>query len=244
MAGKITVFSLNKVQRLRQSAQTASEVSEDGPEGWSKSDVDPMQLLSVFSVLRLKEGYVLRAYQFRSSGNGNGIIWAMPEKAPFPNPKDCIKLQDGFLEPPKPPDTLDHFMDAIEGDQSLWSYLSASLFFREACEFGAIWHGCSWSEHRILGSNPWTSPQDIDEEDEDADNPSEDIKEWKWIGQEPSEWQPQVKEAPKTMRVTFYTFTGLGVQSIYENVDTYKPPSYKSKCKNESIAEGPHGYVH
>ena len=238
------MFPVGKVQQLRRSAQKASEVSEKGPEGWSKSDVDPMKLLSVFSGLRMKEGYVLRAYQFRSGGNGNGIVWAMPETAPFPDPKDCMKLDDRFLEPPKPAEALDHFMDAIEGDKSLWSYLSASLFFREACEFGAIWHGCSWSDHRILGSNPWTPSQNLVEEDEDEDTPSEDLQEWRWLKPEPLEWQPQVKENPKTMRVTFYTFTGLGIQSIYENADTYRPPSYKPKCKNKPIAEGPHGYVH
>ena len=238
------MFPVGKVQQLRRSAQKASEVSEKGPEGWSKSDVDPMKLLSVFSGLRVKEGYVLRAYQFRSGGNGNGIVWAMPEEAAFPNPEDCIKLQDVFLEPPKPPEALDHFMDAIEGNNSPWSYLSASLFFREACEFGAIWHGCSWSDHRILGSNPLTSPQELAEEDEDADIPSKDLREWRWHGQEPSEWQPQVKETPKTMRVLFYTYSRLGVEAVYENVDTYRPPSYKPKCKNRPIAEGPHGYIH
>jgi hypothetical protein len=36
---------------------------------------------------------------------------------------------------------LDDFMDAIEGDGSAWSYLSASLFAREAAELGALWHG-------------------------------------------------------------------------------------------------------
>ena len=236
MPGKITVFPVRKVHQLRRSAQKASRVSRKGPEGWTKSNTDPMKLLSVFSALRLKEGYILRAYQFRSGGNGNGIIWAMPKEAPFPNPDDCIKLQDAFLEPPKPPEALDHFMDAIEGDKTPWSYLSASLFFREACEFGAIWHGCSWTEHRILGTDPWKSPQVV--------SSSMDPKEWKWIGQTPSEWQPQVKETPKTMRVTFYTYAGLGMESIYENVDTYKPTSYKPECKNEPIAKGPGGYVH
>ena len=32
-------------------------------------------------------------------------------------------------------------MQAIEGDGSPWSYLSASILSREAEEFGAMWHG-------------------------------------------------------------------------------------------------------
>jgi len=43
--------------------------------------------------------------------------------------------------PPRPHGALDDFMDAIEGDGSAWSYLSASLFAREAAELGALWHG-------------------------------------------------------------------------------------------------------
>lgn len=45
-------------------------------------------------------------------------------------------------------------MEAIEGDGSHWSYLSASIFMREINEFGASWHGCSWSTHEIIDKNP------------------------------------------------------------------------------------------
>ena len=41
-------------------------------------------------------------------------------------------------------------MDAIESDGSLEAYLQASILFREFNEFGAIWHGCSWSTGRFF----------------------------------------------------------------------------------------------
>ena len=108
-----------------------------------------MNLLGVFTALRVKPGFVLRAYQFRSGGNGNGVVWAMPTDALLPEPSECPRLTDQFLEPPKPPLALDDLMDAIEGDGTPWSYLSSSLFAREAQEVGAMWHGCHWSTHKI-----------------------------------------------------------------------------------------------
>jgi len=69
-----TVFPIEKVQQLRDRAIEARTFEQIPPEGWSKSAVDPMRLLAVFSSLRIKEGYVLRAYQFREGGNGNGFV--------------------------------------------------------------------------------------------------------------------------------------------------------------------------
>lgn len=45
-------------------------------------------------------------------------------------------------------------MQAIDGDGSSWSYLSASILSREAEEFGAMWHGCVWSDQKILSKLP------------------------------------------------------------------------------------------
>ena len=94
----------------------------------------------MFKALRLKAGFALHAYEFRSGGNGNGIIWAVPADAPLLAPEDCPQLEDVFLGPPKPPGAIP-LMQVIEGDGSPWSYLSASILGREAAEFGARWHG-------------------------------------------------------------------------------------------------------
>ena len=58
MTGTIVVSPIGKVQQLRRDAQGAREVSEDGPQGWSKSAVDPMDLLAMFLALKLKSGYI------------------------------------------------------------------------------------------------------------------------------------------------------------------------------------------
>ena len=53
------------------------------------SRFDPAKIVAPFELLKVKKGYALRAYQFREEANGNGVVWAMPENAGFPEPKEC-----------------------------------------------------------------------------------------------------------------------------------------------------------
>jgi len=89
-----TTFPLTKVQRLCKEAATLAQPSDDGPERWSKSVVDPMNVLAVFTnYLRIKEGYVLRAYLFREDGVGQGVVWAMTADADYPEPYDRRRVR-------------------------------------------------------------------------------------------------------------------------------------------------------
>jgi hypothetical protein len=230
-----TTFPLTKVQRLRKKAATLAHPPDDGPEGWSQSAVDPMAVLAVFKTLRIRDGYILRAYQFRAGGNGNGIVWAMPVDVEFPEPDNCPRLEDSFLEPPKPPTALDDVMKAIDGDGSPLSYLSASLLCRELGEFGAMWHGCSWSEHSILGESPFTARR--------KRTIACDPWGWKWRGAKPEEWQPQVGEEKNKVTVTFFTYSGLMPEGIRCHTDTFRKNSYCFKTRRKEIASGPGGYV-
>jgi hypothetical protein len=235
MMSKATKFPAEQVSELRQRAQAASEVRARGPQGWSKSEADPMELLSAFPSLHLKEGLVLRAYQFREGGNGNGIVWAMPAKAPFPEPDACPRLRDGFLEPPRPPAALEDVLEAVEGDGSAWSYLSASLFSREAAEFGAMWHGCHWSTHTIIDGVPREDSLSGDDK-RTAKDAREGPDDWAWQESRPADWQPQVNEDGDT-------HSALGREAIYRHVDTYKLGSYSLTSERTVVAEGPGGYV-
>ncbi len=95
-----TTFPLTKLQRLRERTAKLVRTPLFGPERWSKSVVDPMKVLAVFKkCLWIKKGYVLRAYLFREDGKSDGIVWAMPADADFPNPSiapscgaNCIGL--------------------------------------------------------------------------------------------------------------------------------------------------------
>ncbi len=147
---------------------------------------------AVFTSLRLKPGYVLQAYQFRAHRNGNGVVWAVPASAPYRQPEDCPHVDGEFLEPPRPPEALDDVMDAIDGDGTPWSYLSASILKRGLQEFGAIWHGCSWGTHAILGADPWRKRAST-KADSDGDSPSNESG-WTWVEPKPSEWKPAVDQ--------------------------------------------------
>lgn len=223
-----TIFPIRKVNQLRKQADRACPVKSDGPEGWSKSNVDPMELLRVFTPLSIKQGYVLRAYQLRAGGNGNGIIWAMPKESPFSEPDECPKLER-FLEPPKPPEALDEIMDTIEGDDSPWSYFCASLFSREAAEFGAMWHGCDWSTHKILGSPPRELRQ------------REEV--WNWLADVPDVWLPAYDEKDDERIISFHTYSGLGQEKFWRFTDRYTSSSLRFNSESEPIAEGPMGFM-
>ena len=237
-----TTFSIDEVQQLRRCAAESCEVRVKGRQGWTKSAEDPMNLLAAFDCLRLREGMVLRAYQFREGGNGNGIVWAMSEDLPFPEPQDCQRLEDRFLGPPRPTGALDDIMEAIEGDGSPWSYLSASLFAREAGDFGAMWHGISWGTHTILGADPW-SEQVGREELGLPERPRGTPEEWRWLEPKPTEWGPEVRVDESRVVVTFYTYSGLGTEAIYRHCDTYGEGEYRFGSERQVVAEGPGGFV-
>lgn len=234
-------FRAKKIAELRQRIRKAARPPEECTEGWSKSIVDPMVVLAVCKPLYIKEGFVLRAYQYREDGNGNGFVWAMPLDAEFPEPQECPRLQGVFLEPPKPPAALDDFMDAIDGDRSPWSYMCASILAYELAEFGVMWHGCHWDTHTVLGANPWNTVKG--EVESDTGRPTGPVSKWTWMERPPRGWSPRVSEDEYGTVVTFFTFSGLGQEAIYRHTDTYKPGSYRLETERKQIATGPGGYV-
>jgi len=243
---EVHTFSAGKAIYLLRRARKASEFPYEIEYGWAKSVVDPMQLLPPFKSLRLKEGIVLRAYQVRGDIAGNGFVFAVPESAPFPEPEEWgVDLVELFY-PPAPPGALDNVMEAIEGDGTPWSYLSASLLARELAEFGAFWHACNWSTHTIMDEKSFIRqttrysrklPKD--------DNAPCDIEHeiWEWLEPKPRGWDPVVEMGDNSITVIFYTFSEYVISSIYRQVDTYKPGSYVAISEETAIAHGPGGYI-
>ena len=83
-------WTAEKIRKIRRAATRAVEVPETAPVGWSQSRIDPTELLPFFEPLKLKEGFKLRAFQFKDEvGNGNGFVWGLPADAAFPAPDDC-----------------------------------------------------------------------------------------------------------------------------------------------------------
>jgi hypothetical protein len=230
-----TSFSSAQVNALRDAASDASELPRDIADGWIRSSVDPMNVLAAFDALRIRPGFVLRAYVFTEGDNGNGIVWAMPVSADFPDPAQCSRLENRFLDPPKPDGALDNYMDAIEGDGTPWSYLSASILARELGEFGARWHGCNWGTHTILGASPW--------EDASGLKLDEPAAAWTWKEKMPTDWLPTVTVRADRVGVRFYTFTGFHQEAIVRHTDSYKAGCYGFTSRQRKIGLGTAGYI-
>ena len=238
----INTFDIRRLTALRRRAAMAQQRQEPPPAGWSKSTIDPIGVVGAFDALRLRAGFTLRAYQFYEGGNGNAVVWAMPAGSDFPEPQECSLRAGGFLDPPRPASALDDVMAAIEGDGSPWSYISASLFWREIREFGAFWHGCDWSSHRLLDRNPLSVP--ARGRQRGVDWPSGRAKDWNWIRPEPADWRPAVRRDLDTVTVTFFTFDAAGVETISLHTDCYKSEGYRFIPTMESVAIGPGGFVY
>ena len=117
-----TTFSVDEVTRWRDRAADARDVPEETPPGWSISLVSPAAVVAVFGHLRIREGYALRAYQFREGGNGNGFVYGVRATSNFLDPADCPRDASRLLEPPQPPDALPDFMEAIAGERVATAY--------------------------------------------------------------------------------------------------------------------------
>ena len=155
---KSVAFSITRVNHLRRAAVRARTLLAERPDrrlvqspsnGWFAYGYDANDLVRVVDTLRLKAGFAPHAYD--SGGSISGVIWAVPADAPLDAPGEWARLEDTWL--PRPPGAVP-LMQAIEGDGSPWSYLSASILSREATEFGARWPGYVWTGQTILSKPP------------------------------------------------------------------------------------------
>lgn len=226
-------FNIDDINNIRSNLTEIRKPLYKSPQGWSKSVVDPNRLIDYFPALRIKTGYKLVSYQFIEDLNGNGFVWAIPCDASFPEPDQCQWLVGRsflkFFEVPKPLGALDDFMECIEGDDTPLAYLSASIFARETNEFGAIWHGCRWDTHEILSSElkkidpiPYALV----------------LKDMK----RPVKLTPRVIVGRDTVKVIFYTYSGLNEEAVCRHVDTYKRGSYVFTTEETIVAKGQGGY--
>ena len=243
---KSVSFSIRRVNRLRRAAERArSDRAEDSDlphvgnaaDGWFGSDYRANELLRVFDTLWLEAGFALRAFEFRAGSNGNGIIWAVPADAPLVAASECPRLEDTWLQPPRPPAAIP-LMQAIEGDGSPWSYLSASILGREAAEFGAVWHGCVWSDQTILSKPPRQA--DGDDAADEARKLTSDapVGNWAWHAAAPRTWKPAYADMGETREVVLHIHNPIGGEEIYRATDTYPAGSYDGKTETTVLCTG------
>ncbi len=240
-------FSITRVNGLRRAAAKAREIpyERSGPSqaGWFASTYDANELISVFDTLRLKPGFALRAYEFREDSDGNGIIWAVPADTPELPPDNGTWLYGSLSYPPKPPGAVP-LMQAIEGDGSPWSFLSASILRREAAEFGALWHGCDWTPQTILSKLPRQASGSDVPDDEEERNGNAPVDDWTWHGPVPTIWEPTYAERGATRRIILHIRNPLGGEEIYRATDTYRADRYDCTTKTSVLCTSPGGFVY
>lgn len=240
-------FTAAEIKAWRARLTQFGQLPQETPNGWSKSPIEPAKMLTVFPELKLREGYVLRAYVFKEDANSNGFVWALPADAEFPAPEDCPRLESHFLKPPKPFDALDDAMEVIAGDDTPESYLHASLLRRELKEFGGGWHGVRWGVNTVLDDTPWNRPP-AGEEESPAMYPESKPEEWKWIAPRPDDWKPEVRLEKDKAIVTFYSYTPLSAElddgqeekeRVIRHTETYRRGKYRPLISEKKLAEGP-----
>jgi hypothetical protein len=133
-------------------------------------------------------------------------------------------------------------MDAIEGDGTPLSYLSASLFSRELPEFGAVWHGINWRSHSIVGGGPNTLIKQEAQPESDLGLEITPPEKWTWDEPEPQEWRPGCDRDGSTVTITVYSFSALGAEAIDRQVDRYTLGSYRPESRVDVVALGGPGF--
>ena len=198
-----------------------------------------MQLLAAFDTLRIRPGFALRAYVYREGLDGHGVVYAMPIDEAQPLPEDCPSL-DVFLSPPRPAAALDDVMQAIDGDGSPFSYMSASLLAREMGEFGASWHGISWGVAKIIGRRPpEVEKHTIVQLTETHELPSR----LTLCGPPPRSWRPRVTQTANGVEVSFCVLNIVEMETITRLTDTYFDGGCTFVTTEETIASGGGGII-
>jgi hypothetical protein len=150
----VQIFPVEEVRTLQKRARECGPGEFRGPDGWSRASCDPMKLLDALPSLHIRPGWVLQGYQKVNGEGAWGLVCAMPEDVPPPEPAACMFEVEGQVPRPYPHEALNHPMEAIQGDGSAWSYLSASLLSRELQDFGALGEERIWVNEKIVDRPP------------------------------------------------------------------------------------------
>lgn len=212
-------------------------------DGWAISANDPSKVLDVFDKIYLKEGYILDAYQYTASNNGNAVVYGFKSGDTIPDPDECPINENYALKPPTPENAINDIMSLIEGDGSYRSYISASLFARAISEFGAMWHGSYWSDHIIIDLNPFKKEENqIISKSNDILLTAHDA--WDIKEELPDEWTPMVEIDSNSVTVTFITVSQEGSISIVLHKDVYTDNGYEFTSTQVVLATGDIFMIH
>ncbi len=189
---------------------------------WLISAVNPATPLRKLPGLRLKLGWRLVSYVYRSEGADRsadtGVTWAVPEEYCTTATLE-MALRDcrGVDPPPRPQGALDDFMTVIEGDRTPPSFIIASLFRREIQEFVRHPANRDWTHHRLI------------------DTPPTQLS-WQWKTQV-KDWSPKVRILDNgQVAVEFFTCRTTPPVALFRHVEQFPAASYQGKGVDQTLA--------
>ncbi|HEY9738064.1 MAG TPA: hypothetical protein V6D06_17350 [Trichocoleus sp.] len=185
---------------------------------WYVSTIDPAEALLKLPGLWIRAGIRLVTYLQRRPDGGLGLTWALPELLSTTEQLEAAIAVSNGTQPPHPQGALANVVEALEGDGSLSSFLTASIFLRELKEFGRFGKQARWSHHRFVDQVP---PQ----------------ANWQWRTQMPKDFAPKVVTLPDgQVVVEFFSCRVMQPIALFRHVDRYGNNSYQSQTADQVIA--------
>ena len=228
--------------------------------GWHVAPYDPNQLTAMFQCLRLRDGYHLESYQGQDKdGNGNAIIFAVPDNRTLPKkpPQEILRIllmeslypgwhvSDNIPKWRKILSKIYHSMMGIFfpsyrslpkwANQDIESYIegdSSPLSYFQASLFLREINELGSMWHALYWTHHAlvTAPENLPD------------KEWTWHEPVPKYWSPIVwKDEAQRWHVTFYTLDDKDADLVFHN-DTFTK-GYQFETFSTSLAHYPGGYV-
>jgi hypothetical protein len=257
-------FDAMELNEIKNSLAQKVGVRSQSPIGWSFLRKDFTFIFDILPSLKFKEGFTIRAFRYVSEFNGPIRLqfWAVPINEWLPQPEECMVYESKNISYPKPSCVLNNLMDAIDGDGSFESYISASMLFRELSSVKSFTLE-NWGLNIIIDDELMKKADSFDTDlyfqmlrDNNYRNSitKEDhflfhmctnfnTDEWKWqIDRNSILWKPTVEFDGNNVQVTFYTYYGHVKKTIFKYTDFFTKGSYRFESSCEIVAEGGQGY--
>lgn len=186
---------------------------------WFVSTVNPAEALAQLPGLWMKAGIRMVTYLMHDANSGVGVTVALPALLSTTERLEAaIQVAEKTGQPPSPDGALANILDGLEGDGSLSSFLSASIFAREIREFGRFGQQTRWGYHKFVAAVPAK------------------VK-WDWRTKPPEDLSPKVVTTPEEQIVVeFFSCRVQKPVALFRHVDRYPPDGYHATTKDQVIA--------
>jgi len=237
-------FSIDVVVNMRKVARRIREtLARPEHNGWIRSGFKAESLIEAFPTLRLKSGFTLLVYIYCETMGSHGRVVAVREDHDALS--NALEVPEGekIEWPPDLKNGVRSPMEAVEGDGTPLSYLSASILMREFREIGAFWHGIVWDTQGVLAptarclGGKWVEAQHDRRLQELVDG-----LEWTGLALDLRSLAPSVCVRQDSVLVVLHVYTELSEKQVLRLKDTYMPGSYCPTREEDRLATGGQGF--